>query len=124
MYAIVETGGFQFKVEKNTKVRLPKFDAEKDSVVKIDTVLMIKDNGTVLIGKPYIKDACVEGKVLGHGKAEKIIVFKYKKRKKYRRKKGHRQQYTEILITDIKPPETAENTEKKTQRISEENDLK
>ena len=113
MYAIVETGGFQFKVEKNTRVKLPKFDSEKDSLVKIDTVLMIKDNEKVLIGKPYIKNACVEGRVLGYGKADKIVVFKYKKRKKYRRKKGHRQQYTEVLITDIKPPESTKSTEEK-----------
>ena len=104
MYAILETGRFQFSVKEGDKVRIPKLQVQPKEKVVFDKVLLISGEKP-LIGTPYVKNAKVEGEVLGSGKGEKITVFKFKRRVKYRRKKGHRQGYTEVKIEKILPPE-------------------
>lgn len=101
MYAIVESGGMQIKVEKDSRVRIPKLDAEPGSEVRLDKVLALSEGNNFHVGSPYVKEALVKAKLLVHAKHEKIVVFKFKKRKNYRRKRGHRQDYSEILITEI-----------------------
>lgn len=103
MYAIVESGGFQFNVQEGEKVRIPKLQAETKDKIIFDKVLLIGGDKP-LIGTPYVNDVKVEGEVLSRGKAQKITVFKFKRRVKYRRKKGHRQDYTEIKINKIHAP--------------------
>ncbi len=120
MYAIIEACGKQYKVSKGDVVFFEKLDGEEGKKVKFDKVVLVSDEGKVEVGTPYVKGAAVEGKVVAHGKAKKIIVFKYKAKKNYRRKQGHRQPYTKVEITSIKVAaektekvEKAENTEKK-----------
>ena len=114
MYAIIEACGKQYKVSKGDVVFFEKLDAEEGKTVKFDKVILISDEGKkVEVGAPYVKGAKVEGKVVAHGKGKKIIVFKYKAKKNYRRKQGHRQPYTKVEITSIKvAAEKAEKTEK------------
>lgn len=100
MYAIIETGGKQVRVQVGQEIYVEKLDAEADSTVTFDKVLSVSGDKT-LVGTPYVAGARVEGKVLKHGRGKKIIVFKYKKRKDYRRKQGHRQAYTKVLIETI-----------------------
>ncbi|HPT89769.1 MAG: 50S ribosomal protein L21 [Acholeplasmataceae bacterium] len=97
MYAIIETGGKQYRVEKNQVLYIEKLDNEVGTEVVFDKVLMV--NGKV--GTPYVKDAKVTAKVEKHGRGRKIIVFKYKPKKNYRKKQGHRQPYTKVVITAI-----------------------
>ncbi len=100
MYAIIETGGKQYKVEKGNRIKVEKLDAEVGSEVAFD-VLMTANGKTVKVGKPVIKDVVAKGKVILHDKAKKVIVFKYKAKKDYRKKQGHRQPYTMVEITEI-----------------------
>ena len=102
MYAIIETCGKQYKVSEGDVVFFEKLEAEEGKKVKFDKVILVSDEGKVEVGTPYVKGAKVEGKVIAHGKAKKIIVFKYKAKKNYRRKQGHRQPYTKVEITSIK----------------------
>ena len=101
MYAIVEIAGQQFKVEKDQKVYVHRLDAEAGKKVNFDRVLLIDDKGKVNIGAPAIEGAQVSATVLEHLKGDKVIVFKKKRRKGYRKKNGHRQYLTEIQINDI-----------------------
>jgi large subunit ribosomal protein L21 len=101
MYAVVEIAGKQFKVASSDKVKVPKLDVEVGKKVKFDKVLLLADDGNVKVGNPTVEGAKVEAKVLAHGKDEKVIVFKKKRRKGYRVKRGHRQPYTEIEISTI-----------------------
>ncbi|MCD6169479.1 MAG: 50S ribosomal protein L21 [Candidatus Latescibacteria bacterium] len=101
MYAVVKLAGFQFKVEKQQQIRVPRLDIPIGERINIPEVLLVSDNEKKVVGSPTVPNATVEAKVLSHGKGEKITVFKMKRRKNYRRKKGHRQHYTEILIEDI-----------------------
>ncbi len=115
MYAIIETCGKQYKVSEGDVVFFEKLEAEEGKKVKFDKVILVSDEGKVEVGTPYVKGAKVEGKVIAHGKAKKIIVFKYKAKKNYRRKQGHRQPYTKVEITSIKlAAEKKETAEKKT----------
>ncbi|MFP4078503.1 MAG: 50S ribosomal protein L21 [Candidatus Izemoplasmataceae bacterium] len=101
MYAVIETGGKQLRVEEGKEVFVEKVDAEVGQTVTFDNVLMVGgDNLTV--GNPYVENATVEAKVVKHGKQRKIVVFKYKPKKNYHRKQGHRQPYTKLEITNIK----------------------
>ncbi|MEI6102054.1 MAG: 50S ribosomal protein L21 [Eubacteriales bacterium] len=100
MYAIIETGGKQYKVEKGNKVHVEKLDVEIGTEVSFEA-LMIANGETVEVGKPTLKDVKVTAKVLEHNKDKKIIVFKYKAKKNYRRKQGHRQPYSVIEILEI-----------------------
>ena len=97
MKAIIETGGKQYYVEEGTVLYIEKLDAEKDSEVSFENVLMA--NGKA--GRPYVKGAKVVGKVLKHGKNKKVLVYKYNAKKKYRKMPGHRQPYTKVEITKI-----------------------
>jgi large subunit ribosomal protein L21 len=101
MYAIIETGGKQYRAEEGKVIRVEKLPAEKGEKVKFDRVLMFNDGQEMKIGKPYLEKAEVEGKVVRIGRDKKIIVFKYKPKKNYSRKQGHRQPYTEVLIDKI-----------------------
>jgi len=102
MYAIIRTGGKQFRAEPGQTIRIPALAAEVGQTVTFDEVLLAESNGEVRVGRPTIEGAAVEGEVVSHGKGEKIIVFKWKRRKNYRRKKGHRQKYTEVRIGQIR----------------------
>ena len=102
MYAIVDIAGQQFKVEKDQKVYVHRLDAEEGKKVTFDKVLLIDDKGKVNIGAPAIDGAQVSATVLEHLKGDKVIVFKKKRRKGYKKKNGHRQYLTEIQINDIK----------------------
>lgn len=102
MYAIVDIAGQQFKVEKDQKVYVHRLDAEEGKKVSFDKVLLIDDSGKVNIGAPAIDGAEVTATVLEHLKGDKVIVFKKKRRKGFRKKNGHRQYLTEIQINEIK----------------------
>ena len=101
MYAVVTSGGKQYKVEEGETLKVEKIPGAVGSSVKFDRVLMISDGDTFSIGQPVLDDALVEGHIVEQGKYKKIIVFKYKRRKRYRRKHGHRQQYTAVKIDSI-----------------------
>jgi large subunit ribosomal protein L21 len=102
MYALVEFKGKQYKAEKGDLLKVDRIDAEPGSALEIETVLLVSgDAGSVSVGAPYVQGAKVSAKVESHEKDKKIIVFKYKPKKDYRRKQGHRQQYSIIKIEDI-----------------------
>ncbi len=101
MYAVIETGGKQYKVQEGDIVFIEKLDAEDGAAVTFDKVLAVSSDGSVTFGKPLVDSAKVDGKVLGQGKEKKIIVFKYKAKKGYRNKTGHRQPYTKVQINKI-----------------------
>ncbi len=101
MYAIVEIAGQQFKVAKDQKVYVHRLPEEEGSKVTFDKVMLIDDNGSVTIGAPAIEGAGVTAKILGHLKGDKVIVFKKKRRKGYKKKNGHRQYLSEIQIESI-----------------------
>lgn len=114
MYAIIESCGKQYKVAQGDVVFFEKLDAEEGKKVSFDKVILVSEDGKVQVGNPYVKGVKVEGKVVSHGKAKKIIVFKMKPKKNYRRKQGHRQPYTKVEITGIKTAaKKAEETETK-----------
>ncbi len=95
MYAVVVTGGKQYKVAEGDVLYVEKLTADVDSTVELDNVLLVgKDNGETVVGKPMVEGAKVTAKVLAQGKAKKVVVFKYKPKKDYRKKQGHRQPYT------------------------------
>ena len=100
MYAIIATGGKQYRVSEGDVIYIEKIDAEVDSTVSFD-VLLVGNEGDVKVGTPVVEGVKVEGKVVGQIRGEKIIVFKYKSKKNYRRKQGHRQPYTKVEITKI-----------------------
>ncbi len=101
MYAIVEIAGQQFKVAKDQKVYVHRLQNEEGSKVTFDNVLLVSDGSDVTIGAPAIEGANVTAKILGHLKGDKVIVFKKKRRKGYKKKNGHRQFLTEIQIDGI-----------------------
>ena len=104
MYAVIEACGKQYKVTKGDVVFFEKLEAEEGKKVTFDKVVLLSDDKKVEVGAPYVKGIKVEGKVVAHGKAKKIVVFKYKAKKNYKRKQGHRQPYTKVEITAIKLP--------------------
>lgn len=101
MYAIVETGGKQYRVQEGDIINVEKLDAAEGETVELGRVLAVTRDGELVAGTPVVEGARVEAKVLEHGKAKKIIVFKYKAKKNYRRKQGHRQLYTRVQIEKI-----------------------
>ena len=119
MYAVIEACGKQYKVTKGDVVFFEKLDAEEGKKVTFDKVVLLSDDGKVEVGAPYVKGIKVEGKVVAHGKGKKIIVFKYKAKKNYKRKQGHRQPYTKVEITAIKlPTAKKEVAEEKTVEVA------
>ncbi len=132
MYAIVEIAGQQFKVEKDQKVFVHRLAQNEGDVVTFDKVLLL-DNGTVTIGAPAIKGAGVTAKILRHLKGDKVIVFKKKRRKGYKKKNGHRQYLTEIQVETIsaegvkakaEPKKEEKAVVKETKKVSKKDDLK
>ena len=113
MYAIIESCGKQYKVAEGDVVFFEKLDVEEGKKVTFDKVVLVSDDKKVEVGVPYVKGVKVEGKVIANGKGKKIIVYKYKAKKNYRRTQGHRQPYTKVEITSIKT--AAEKAEKKTE---------
>jgi large subunit ribosomal protein L21 len=101
MYAIFRALGKQFRAEKGKTIRLPLMDAEPGAKVVFDEVLLSSDGTTIRAGAPLVSGASVQAEVVGDGKEKKIYVFKFKRRKNYRRKTGHRQKFTEVRITDV-----------------------
>ncbi len=102
MYAIVEIAGQQFKVEEGKKIFVHRLDLDNEKEIEFDHVLLIEDEGKVIIGEPTIKDAVVEGKILDHIRGDKVIVFKKKRKKGYRIRNGHRQNFTQVEIISIR----------------------
>ncbi len=100
MYAIIETGGKQYRVEKDSVIFVEKLEAAENEEVIFDKVVAVKDR-TLKVGKPYVKDAFVKGTVVKNGKGKKITVFTYKPKKGSSRKMGHRQPYTKVQINEI-----------------------
>ena len=101
MYAIIETGGKQYRVKEGDVLRIEKLSVEEGSTVDIDKVLLVSKDGNTYTGNPYLSNAKVTLEVIRHGKGRKVIVFKYKPKKNYRRKKGHRQPFTEVVVKSI-----------------------
>lgn len=101
MYAIVNIAGQQFRVENNRKMFVHRLDAEPGSSLEFNEVLLLEDDGKVLIGKPYLEGATVVAKIIEHMKADKVLVFKKKRRKGYQKMNGHRQYMTKIEIEGI-----------------------
>jgi large subunit ribosomal protein L21 len=101
MYAVVATGGKQYKVREGEILRIEKIPGEVGADVSFDKILMFSDGENVKIGQPVLDDVAVNGHIVSQGKSKKIIVFKYKRRKRYRRKQGHRQQFTAVQIDNI-----------------------
>lgn len=101
MYAIVEIAGQQFKVEEGKKIFVHRLETEKDTILEFDRVLLVEDNDKILVGEPTVENFIVEGKVLDHIRGDKVIVFKKKKKKGYRVKNGHRQNFSEVEIIGI-----------------------
>ena len=101
-YAIIRTGGKQFRVEPGKKYRIPTIVGEAGGSIEFNDVLLGSDGNNVKTGVPMLKGAMVTGEIVRHGRGEKIVVFKMKRRKNYARKRGHRQDFTEVRINDIK----------------------
>jgi len=101
MHAVIATGGKQYIVEEGNIIKVEKLEAKEGEKVKFDQVLMLEKDGEYQIGQPLVENSYVEGKVLRQGRAKKIVVFKYKPKKKYQKKLGHRQSFTEIRIEKI-----------------------
>ena len=102
MYAIVETGGKQYQVEEGRYVDIEKLEGDVDSKVTFDNIVMIVNGKKSKVGQPYVSGASVEGKILKQDKAKKIIVFKQRPKKGYRKKQGHRQEFTRVMISKIR----------------------
>jgi len=101
MYAIVDIAGQQFKVEKDQKIFVHRQEAEEGTELSFEKVLLIDNDGKVTIGTPEVENAKVTAKVLSHLKGDKVIIFKKNRRKGYKKKNGHRQQFTQIQIEEI-----------------------
>ncbi len=103
MYAIIKTGGKQYRVQKGDVINVEKIVPKRKNQKKVtfDEVLMVNEDSNILVGTPVVENYKVEGKILEQGKSEKVIVYKYKAKKDYRRKQGHRQPYTKVEITGL-----------------------
>lgn len=101
MYAMIETGGKQYRVEAGASIQVEKLQAEQGSVVTLDKVLAVVKDGQTVVGKPYVEGASVSAEVMGEGKDKKVYVFKQKPRKNHRKFRGHRQEFTMLKIKEI-----------------------
>jgi len=101
MYAVIKTGGKQYKVAAGDKLKVEKLAGDVGSKVVLDKILMLADGEAVTIGSPLVAGAKVNATVVSHGRGDKVMIFKFRRRKHYRKTQGHRQSYTEILISDI-----------------------
>ncbi|MBW1895708.1 MAG: 50S ribosomal protein L21 [Deltaproteobacteria bacterium] len=103
MYAVISTGGKQYKVSEGETIRVEKIPGDVGDSVSFDRVLLFSDGETIRAGQPTLENTAVTGHIVEQGKAKKVIVFKYKRRKRYRKKSGHRQLYTALRIDAIEP---------------------
>ena len=101
MYAVIKMAGFQYRVEKGQVVQVPLLNLEEGATLTVEDVLLISDGGTIKVGQPHVEGASVSARVLEHGRTPKLEAGKFKRRKKYRRRWGHRQDYTKLEIADI-----------------------
>jgi large subunit ribosomal protein L21 len=101
MYAIIRAGGHQYRAEPGKTIRIQSLDAQPGETVRFEEVLLGADGDNIKIGAPMVSGAAVTAEVLRHGRGEKIIIFKHKRRKNYRRKQGHRQGFTEVKVSEI-----------------------
>lgn len=99
--AVIKTGGKQYLVSPGQKIKVEKLEVEAGKNVDFNEVLLVEKNGKLELGKPFIEGAKIQAKVLRQDKAEKVVIFKYKAKKRYKVKKGHRQPFTEVEITKI-----------------------
>lgn len=100
-YAVIESGGKQYRVQKGATIQVERLDAEPGKDLTLDRVVLFADGKTVKVGSPVVKGATVQAKVVGHSRGKKLIVMKYRAKSRYRRKTGHRQHFTTIKIEDI-----------------------
>ena len=101
MYAVVRTGGKQYRLGVGDSVKVDKLSDEVGNIVELSQILMVSDGGEVKVGTPLVTGASVKAEIVGHGRNKKIRVFKMKRRKKYRRTQGHRQAFTQLKVTEI-----------------------
>lgn len=101
MYAIVHSGGKQYKVQQGDVLRVEKLAGDIGDSVRFDQVMLVNDGENVIVGQPLVENAAVEGQIVQQDRAKKVIVFKYKRRKRFRRKQGHRQPFTAVRIDNI-----------------------
>ena len=101
MYAVIKTGGKQYKVQEGDTIRVEKLDGSEGDNIKFDNVLMLTDGEKVTVGTPLVEGASVSATVKAQGRGKKITIIKFKRRKNYRKQAGHRQAYTELAITGI-----------------------
>ncbi len=101
MYAIIQSGGKQYRVEPNEVFSVEKLAAAPGDVVEFDQVALVQDEGTIQVGAPWVEGAKVTGRVLSHGRDRKVVVFNYKAKKNYKRRKGHRQPFTQVKVESI-----------------------
>ncbi|RJQ37819.1 50S ribosomal protein L21 [Candidatus Parcubacteria bacterium] len=101
MFAVIETGGKQYRVQPGQRLRIEKLEADPNTAVKFDRVLLVADGDEINVGAPLVQNAVVEANVLGQGRDKKKIVFKYHRKTRYRKFKGHRQPFTEVEIRSI-----------------------
>ena len=100
-YAIIQTGGKQYRVQEGDVIRVESISADENDEIRLDDVRMVCRAGDVTLGSPTVSGAKVTAQVIGSGLGEKVVVFKYKSKTRYRRRKGHRQSYTDLTVTDI-----------------------
>jgi len=101
IYAIVQTGGKQYRVQPGDTIRVEALPSADGDTIELNEVLMVSNDGDLTLGTPTVEGARVTAEVLGNGRGKKVVVFKYKAKTRYRRKNGHRQSYTELKVTDI-----------------------
>ena len=101
MYAVIETGGKQYRVSEGDVITVEKLNVEDGANVELDKVLILGEGSDIQVGSPYIQGAKIMGRVVENGKAKKVVIFKYKSKKDYRKKQGHRQLFTEFKIDQI-----------------------
>jgi large subunit ribosomal protein L21 len=104
MYAVVRIAGKQVRADKGLRIRVPRLGMDEGSRQRFTEVLLVSQESGTQVGRPLVDGAVVEATVVAHGRGEKIVVFKMKRRKKYRRRTGHRQDYTELQVEDIHLP--------------------
>jgi large subunit ribosomal protein L21 len=101
MYAVIRTGGKQYRVAEGDKIRIEKLSGEPGDAVRFEEVLLVGGASDVKVGRPLVSGAAVQAEIVDHGRDRKLVIFKFRRRKNHRRKQGHRQPYTEVKITSI-----------------------